>query len=168
MNKLHIALAAALALGSQFAAAQATGPFEGGQAANAFALGSPIASTADRATVQAQGNEAARHLNSRSGQQNLTEQIIYARFTSTRSRDDVRAEALASGREVQAVEGGLSGYAVNRIATPLSATLASGAANPVQYASATGLPAAKDALRGRCRSQSINDRPTLNTVRGRL
>ncbi|MBA2965521.1 MULTISPECIES: hypothetical protein [Ramlibacter] len=134
MKKLQLTLAAALALGAQLASAQLAGPFEGGQSANALATAAPVASTLDRATVRAQGNEAARHINSRSGHQGETERAINARFTGTRSRSDVRAEALASLREggTQVYEGGQSGAIVTRVATPVPATLASGTPALVQ------------------------------------
>jgi hypothetical protein len=132
MKKLQLTLAAALALGAQFASALVAGTFEGGQSANTFAVGAPIASSADRATVQAQGNEAARRINSRSGQQGLTEQLINARVTSTRSRDDVRAEAAASLRDTQVFEGGQSGVVATRAVTPASSTIAGRAAATVQ------------------------------------
>ncbi|MBA2965522.1 MULTISPECIES: hypothetical protein [Ramlibacter] len=96
MNKLHIALAATLALGSQFAAAQASVPFEGGQSANAFALGQPLVSaTSPRAN-------AAVAVDSRSGQQSEVEQASNRHFTPSRTRDEVRAEAASVGRELGA------------------------------------------------------------------
>jgi hypothetical protein len=122
MNKLHLAIAAALALGAQFASAQVVVPLEGGQAANALAV-APFASTADRASVSAEGREAARRLSSRSGQQTETERAIDTRFTSTRSRDDVRAEAVVSP---QVFEGGQAGM-LDLHATPAAtATVAGG------------------------------------------
>lgn len=132
MTKLQLTLAAVLALGAQLASAQVAGPFEGGQSANTFAVGAPIAGTADRATVSAEGRDALRRLNSRSGHQGLTEQMINARFTSTRSRDDVRAEAVASLRDTQVVEGGQSGAVVTRAVVPASATVAGRALPTVQ------------------------------------
>jgi hypothetical protein len=130
MNKLQLTLAAALALGAQLASAQVAGPFEGGMAASNIA---PFTSTADRATVSAQGREAGRHINSRSGQQGATEQIMNTRVTSTRSRDEVRAEAQASLRDSQVFEGGQAGtVTATRGATLTADTLASGTANVVR------------------------------------
>ncbi|RYY93627.1 MAG: hypothetical protein EOO24_26390 [Comamonadaceae bacterium] len=128
MNKLHLTLAAALALGAQFASAQVTGPFEGGQAASNLA---PFTSTADRATVAAEGRDTARRINSRSGHQGATEQIINTRVASTRSRADVRAEA-AAAHDLGVYEGGQAGTVVTRAVTPSSDTLASGTANIVR------------------------------------
>jgi hypothetical protein len=121
MNKLHIALAATLALGSQFAAAQATVPFEGGQSANGFSL-VPSTSTGaarDRAVVS---------IDSRSGQQSEIAQAQGVPFTGSRSRDEVRAEAATVARELssQVFEGGQVGFAGTvRTAIDASRTLAS-------------------------------------------
>jgi hypothetical protein len=108
MNKLQLTLFASLALATQLASAQTNLPLEGGLAANNFAMGAPIVSTAQRADVAAQGKEAARSLNSRSGMQNESERVINARFTSSVSRDEVRAESRQFFRESddQAFEGG--------------------------------------------------------------
>jgi hypothetical protein len=128
MNKLHLTLATvALALGAQVASAQVAGPFEGGQSANALAT-APFAGGADRATVSAEGREAARRLNSRSGQQNETERAINSRFAGTLSRESVRAEASASLRDggSQVFEGGQAGTITSRAVAPVASTLASG------------------------------------------
>jgi hypothetical protein len=108
MNKLQLTLVTSLALATQLASAQISLPLEGGLAANNFAMGAPIVSTAERADVAAQGNEAARSLNSRSGMQDESERAINARFTSSVTRDEVRAETRQFIREGddQVFEGG--------------------------------------------------------------
>jgi hypothetical protein len=93
MNKLQLTLITSLAVATQIATAQVSLPLEGGLSANTFAMGAPIVSAAERADVAAQGNEAARSLNSRSGIQNESERAINARFTSSVSREEVRTEA---------------------------------------------------------------------------
>jgi hypothetical protein len=123
MNKLHIALAATLALGSQFAAAQVAVPFEGGQSANGFALvqGASASTARERAVVP---------IDSRSGQQSEIAQAQDAPFTSARSRDEVRAEAATVGRELssQVFEGGQAGFTASRAPSDASRTLAAAAA----------------------------------------
>jgi hypothetical protein len=121
----------ALAAGaSEVTPAQLVGPFEGGQAANTFAMSPRIASTADRATVSAEGRDAARHLDSRSGYQSDYQTGTQAPYTSTRSRDEVRAEAVAALREsgTQVFEGGQSGTVVTRVARRPATTIAGDAA----------------------------------------
>jgi hypothetical protein len=134
MNKIQLTLAASLALATQFASAQASLPLEGGLSANTFAMGSPIVSTAQRADVAAQGNEAARSLNSRSGMQNESERAINARFTSTVSREEVRAEALEFAREgdQQVFEGGEASASLGAIAEESAVNTASTRAEPSQ------------------------------------
>jgi hypothetical protein len=108
MNKFQLTLVTSLALATQLASAQVSLPLEGGLSANNFAMGAPIVSTAERADVAAQGQEAARSLNSRSGMQNESERAINARFTSSVSRDEVRAETrqfIQEGHD-QVFEGG--------------------------------------------------------------
>jgi hypothetical protein len=115
-------LAAALSAGHAMAG-PLDGPFEGGQAANGFATGAPIVSTASRAAVAAEAREATRHIDSRSGYQ--SDSAMRAPFTSTASRQQVRTEALAAMREsgTQVYEGGQTGTIVTRMVRP-SANLA--------------------------------------------
>ena len=120
MKTIRLSLLAAIALASQAATAQSVVPFEGGQAANAFAFATATTSQADRAVVAREGREAALRINSRSGAQGETERAINARFTSTRTRDEVRAEAQAAFHEAgsQVFEGGQSGTLVTRTTAP--------------------------------------------------
>jgi hypothetical protein len=120
MKTIRLSLFAAIALASQAATAQSVVPFEGGQAANAFAFSTAASGNADRAAIASEGRAAALRINSRSGAQGETERAINARFTSTRTRDEVRAEAQAALLEAgsQVFEGGLSGTLVTRMAAP--------------------------------------------------
>jgi opacity protein-like surface antigen len=114
MTKLHIAIAAALAItASQAASAATIEPVEGGLATG-ITLSQPAAGgaghTLDRATVAAEARLAGRSLDSRSGQQSDAERGVNLQLTSTRSRAEVRAEAAAYVRESdpQVFEGGES------------------------------------------------------------
>lgn len=121
----------ALAQGAgEIAPAQMAGPFEGGQAATVFAMGPRWVSTADRAAVRAEARQAARSMDSRSGYQSDAQPTLHAAFTSTRSRDEVRAEAMASIREsgTQVFEGGQSATVVSRAVRPSGTTIAGAAA----------------------------------------
>ncbi len=114
MNKLHLTMAATLALGAGLAGAQAALPLEGGQAAGPFPPGAArFTSNADRSTVAAEGREAARRVNSRSGYQDDAERGLAPSpyGGSTRARSDVRAEARSTLREanMQVFEGGQAG-----------------------------------------------------------
>ena len=68
MDKQHIA-AAALTLCAGAALAQSIGPFEGGDASNAYRVVPPSAAGAmlDRAAVAAEGRQAAHLVDARSG-----------------------------------------------------------------------------------------------------
>jgi hypothetical protein len=127
MNKIQLTFAAALALGTQIASAQPSLPLEGGLSANTFAMGEPIVSSADRAQVAAEGQRAALTLNSRSGMQNESERAINARFTSSLSRAQVRAEAVEFLRESdqQAFEGGEASATLGAVSEELAPSTAS-------------------------------------------
>jgi transcriptional regulator of acetoin/glycerol metabolism len=123
-------LAASLSSGNALAQSQLAGPFEGGQSANTFAT-APFTSKADRATVSAEGRDAARHLDSRSGYQSSYGQAMDAPFISTRSRTQVREEAVAASHDTQVFEGGQTGTIVTRVARP-AATMAGSATASAQ------------------------------------
>jgi hypothetical protein len=114
MNKLHLTLAAlSLSLSlAQTAFAGTTVPIDGG-GATGFTLGEPVAVGAprSRAEVAAEGQIAARNLDSRSGQQADAESRLNVTVTSTRTRDQVRDEGIAFSRRPrpEVYEGGQAG-----------------------------------------------------------
>jgi hypothetical protein len=80
MDKHHITTAAAMALCAGAAWAQGIGPYEGGDASNAYRVVPPSAAGAmlDRAAVAAEGRAAARQVDSRAGYQSDAERTYSA------------------------------------------------------------------------------------------
>lgn len=110
MNK-HLIAGAALALGTGLACAEWSGPFEGGQAAEAWRPPAAPAGApgADRAAVKAEARETARHVDSRAGYQSDAERLPGpAPMPGGRTRAEVREEARAGRHELTArvYEGG--------------------------------------------------------------
>lgn len=106
MNSIRFTLAALAfgATGLTFAAPA----FEGGTAANGLTFEPVVSGPARaRADVAAEGRAALLAINSRSGHQNGADQNARVAFNGTRSRADVRAEAIAAAQARQPVfEGG--------------------------------------------------------------
>jgi hypothetical protein len=111
MNKFHFTLATLALSLAQTGFAATTVPIDGG-GANGFTLGEPVAVGAprSRAEVAAEGQIAARGLDSRSGQQSDAESRLNVTVASDRTRDQVRDEGIAYSRRArpEVFEGGQS------------------------------------------------------------
>jgi hypothetical protein len=127
MNKFHFTLATLALAVAQTSFAGTTVPIDGG-GANGITLGEPLAVGAprSRAEVAAEGQIAARHLDSRSGQQSDAESRLNVTVASTRTRDEVRDEGIAYSRRArpEVYEGGQSANEFAQAPDPTAPVLA--------------------------------------------
>jgi hypothetical protein len=121
MNSIRFTVAAVLAAAAALAVALGrpahagtTIPVEGGGATGITLVDMSVNGSGaprSRADVAAEARATWRQMNSRSGEQTDAEEHLHVRATSTRSRDEVRREAIAFSRQAHpdVFEGGQSG-----------------------------------------------------------